>query len=149
MKNDAGDVKNPVGILLPVWQDPPSCKMAVSLIFEVYGPSGVPNQSNFTPATLKTQTENYFRFAGRRRRQKSHWNTTSGLAGSAILKNGRQSFIRGLWPVSSPDQMEFLAGDAQNPNGKLLPVCRRHVAKWPLTAKLAFSRTKGPCSNEK
>jgi hypothetical protein len=79
----------------------------------------------------KTPSEYYFRF------------------GSAILENGRQSFIRCLWPVRSPDQIEFHAGDAQNANGKLLPVCRRHVAKWPLTAKVAFSRTKGPCSVEK
>jgi hypothetical protein len=37
--------------------------MAASLLFDVYGPSGVPIKSNFTPATLKTQSVNYFRFA--------------------------------------------------------------------------------------
>jgi hypothetical protein len=37
--------------------------MAASLLFEVYGPSVVPIKWNFSPATLKTQTENYFRFA--------------------------------------------------------------------------------------
>ena len=51
-------------------------------------------------------------------------------------------------PVRSPDQIEFHAGDAQNSNGKLLPVCRRRVAKWPLTPNLAFSPTKGPGSVE-
>jgi hypothetical protein len=83
-----------------------------------------------------------------KRRQK----TPSGYYfrfGSAIFENGRQSFIRCLWPVRNPDQIEFHAGDAQNPSSKLLPVCCRHVAKWPLTAKVAFSRTKGPCSDEK
>jgi hypothetical protein len=36
--------------------------MAASLLFDVYGPSGIPIKSNFTPATLKTQSVNYFRF---------------------------------------------------------------------------------------
>jgi hypothetical protein len=43
--------------------DPPSWKMVASLLFDVYGPSGVPIKSNFTLATLKTQPVNYFRFA--------------------------------------------------------------------------------------
>ena len=70
MKSDASDVKNAVRILLPVLH-PPSWKMAATLKFEVYGPSGVPIKSNFTLATLKTQSVNYFRFA------------------VAILQNGR------------------------------------------------------------
>jgi hypothetical protein len=37
--------------------------MAASLLFDVYGSSGVLNKSNFTSATLKTQPVNYFRFA--------------------------------------------------------------------------------------
>jgi hypothetical protein len=37
--------------------------MAASLLFDVYGPSGVLIKSNFTRATLKTQTVNYCRFA--------------------------------------------------------------------------------------
>ena len=51
-----------------------------------------------------TPSEYYFRF------------------GSAILQNGRQYVIRRLWPVSSPHELEFHAGDAQNADGKLLPV---------------------------
>jgi hypothetical protein len=43
--------------------DPPSWKLAASLLFDVYGPSGVAIKSNFTPATLETQSVNYFRFA--------------------------------------------------------------------------------------
>jgi hypothetical protein len=43
--------------------DPPSWKVAASLSFDVYGPSGVLIKSNFTRATLKTQTVNYFWFA--------------------------------------------------------------------------------------
>jgi hypothetical protein len=62
VENNAGDVRNPVGLLLPVWH-PPSWKLAATLIFEVYGPSGVPINWNFSPATLKMQTVNYFRFA--------------------------------------------------------------------------------------
>jgi hypothetical protein len=37
--------------------------MVASLLFDVCGPSEVLIKSNFTRATLKTQTVNYFRFA--------------------------------------------------------------------------------------
>jgi hypothetical protein len=36
---------------------------STSISLVVYGPSGVPIESNFTPATLKTQTVNNFLFA--------------------------------------------------------------------------------------
>ena len=42
--------------------------------------------------------------------------------------------------------VEFHAGDALKANGKVLPVCCHHVLKWPLTTKLAFDKTQGPCS---
>jgi hypothetical protein len=37
--------------------------MAASLLFDVYDPPEVPIKSNFTPATPKTQSGNYFRLA--------------------------------------------------------------------------------------
>jgi hypothetical protein len=43
--------------------DPLSWKLAASILFDIYGPSRVPIKSNFTRATLKTQTVNYFLFA--------------------------------------------------------------------------------------
>jgi hypothetical protein len=36
--------------------------MAVSNLFDVFGPSGVPKNWNFTQATLKMQAVNYFLF---------------------------------------------------------------------------------------
>ena len=36
--------------------------MAASMLFDIYGPSVVPLKWNFTGATLKTPTVNYFRF---------------------------------------------------------------------------------------
>ena len=32
---------------------------------------------------------------------------------------------------------------------KLIPVCRRHVLKWPLTTKLSLGKISGPCSAAK
>jgi hypothetical protein len=42
---------------------PPNWKIATSILFDVYSPSGVPINWNFTWVTLKTQTINYFLFA--------------------------------------------------------------------------------------
>jgi hypothetical protein len=45
------------------------------------------------------------------------------------------------------DKLDFPAGCiTQNAICKLLPVCDRHVSKWPLTAKMAFGQPKVPCS---
>jgi hypothetical protein len=42
---------------------PPSWKMAASILFDLYGPSKVPINSNSTRATLKMYAVNYFLFA--------------------------------------------------------------------------------------
>ena len=103
--------------------DPPSWKMAATLLFEVYGPSRAPIMSNFTPTTLKTPRQNYFRIA------------------VAMLQNGRYQLS---WLSVGPKDLVMLknkASDVKNAVRILLPVW--HPPSWKMAASL-FIEVYGP-----